>query len=181
MKRLLAAGDEEGAVAVSRRAEGSGRTSEGRGFHWDGARWSKLDVPTDSVVRDIYVEAPDKLWFAGTDGLLMRGNARDGFRSMHCSEGLNHMVSFTRFRGTYICATDYALHHFDGRSLTPLKPRFTTAAVPTPLKVQGVDDVLFYFDYKQGVFRFDGATWEQIPIPLELLDKTFKGLSPRAP
>lgn len=40
--------------------------------------------------------------------------------------------------------------------------------------MQAVDDVLFYFDYKQGVHRFDGASWEKIPIPPELLQREFR-------
>jgi hypothetical protein len=37
--------------------------------------------------------------------------------------------------------------------------------------VQAADDVLFYFDYRQGIHRFDGKVWEEI----------FKGLAPRGP
>ena len=47
--------------------------------------------------------------------------------------------------------------------------------------MQAVDDVLFYFDYKLGVHRFDGNRWEEIPIPPELLARDFRGLVGRGP
>ena len=81
-----------------------------------------------------------------------------------------------------VIASDYALHWFDGHLLSPLKPKidpFINRNVPTPLKVQAVDDVLFYFDYKHGVHRYDGENWEEIVIPPELLEREFKGLPPR--
>ncbi len=50
----------------------------------------------------------------------------------------------------------------------PLRPRLDAAingGVPTPLKLQTVGDVMFYFDYKHGVCRWDGETWDWIDFP----------------
>jgi hypothetical protein len=78
-----------------------------------------------------------------------------------------------------VIASDYALHWFDGHLLSPLKPILDPSInrnIPTPLKVQAVDDVLYLFDYKHGIHIFDGVKWAEIEIPPELLEREFKGL-----
>jgi hypothetical protein len=82
-----------------------------------------------------------------------------------------------------VMASDYALHTFDGHLLSPLKPTIDVSinkGVPTPLKVQVVDGVMFYFDYKHGVCRWDGESWDWIDIPPELLKRDFTGLTARS-
>ena len=82
-------------------------------------------------------------------------------------------MSFTRFGDRYACAADNSLHWFNGYNLSPLRPT-STVGVISPLKVAAADDVLFLFDYRQGVHRFDGKDWTQIAIPPALLDLTFQ-------
>lgn len=78
-----------------------------------------------------------------------------------------------------VIASDYALHWFDGHMLSSLKPSLDPTInknVPNPVKVQAVDDILFYFDSKHGVQRFDGHEWTPIEIPAELFERDFKGI-----
>jgi hypothetical protein len=130
-----------------------------------------------------FAETADRIWIVGTGGMILLGTAEAGFKdiSFHGDRDKN-LLSITKFRERMVIASDYALHWFDGHILTPLKPRLNALVnkgVPTPLRVQAVDDVLFYFDYKHGVHRFDGENWEEIVIPPELLERNFKGLPPR--
>jgi photosystem II stability/assembly factor-like uncharacterized protein len=141
---------------------------------------TRIEIPSNETLTAIHIASPDQIWIVGTGGLILHGNARDGFKdvSFHGDRDKN-LVSVTKFRDRMVIASDYALHWFDGHILTPLKPKlspFINKGVPTPLKVQAVDDVLFYFDYKHGVHRYDGENWEEIVIPPELLEREFKGL-----
>jgi hypothetical protein len=163
--------------------QGIVRTTSGFLLHGNRNEWERLEIGSEENLVGIYVETVDQVWIVGTGGLILSGNARSGFRnvSFHGDRDKN-LVSVTKFGDRVVIASDYALHWFDGHLLTPLKPKlspFINKGVPTPLKVQAVDDVLFYFDYKHGVHRYDGENWEEIVIPPELLEREFKGLPPR--
>ncbi len=160
-----------------------GLVTEGRAYHWNGTSWTEIPIPGSSphTIKDIYVETPDKVWMVGSHGTILVGNGRDGFRSVGFAGDTETLMSITRFKDQYVVASDYALHLFDGHHLTPFKPRLRGRARPTPLKVQSVDDVLYYFDYKRGIHRYDGERWTEIVIPAELRARAFKGLAPRSP
>ena len=162
------------------------RVPEGRLFHWNGEEWRVVARPPDgsfypvpAELRDVFVETSQRVWAVGGGGAILLGNAQDGFRDVSFHGDTETLLSVTRFRDEIIVASDYSLHRFDGHRLTPLKPKIdpkVNRGVPTPLKVQAVNDVMFYFDYKHGVMRWDGETWESILIPPELLESEFKGL-----
>ena len=115
------------------------------------------------------------MWITGFNGTILRGNASAGFQEVGFHGDTERILSFTRFGDRYACAADRSLHWFNGHNLSDLRPT-TTVGVITPLKVVAVDDVLFFFDYRQGVHRFDGTNWTAIPIPPPLLERDFKGL-----
>jgi hypothetical protein len=155
----------------------------GFGIYFDGEVWRNLELGKYPPVNSICAESVGKIVMVGSNGLILTGNADDGFRniSFKGDSSLN-LLSVTSFKGQSIIASDHGLHSFDGYILSQMKPRFGISklpSVPTPFKVQTVDDVLFYFDYKHGVHRFDGKNWEEIVIPPELLERDFKGLPPR--
>jgi hypothetical protein len=148
-----------------------------------GDKWRELPLSTLSLIKDVYVESENRIWMVGTDGAILVGNIAEGFKdiSFH-GDGDKTLLSITKYRDRMVIASDYGLHWFDGHLLSPLKPKIDPSinnGVPTPLKVHAVDDILFYFDYKHGVHRFDGENWEEILIPPELLERDFKGLPPR--
>ncbi|WP_244480934.1 hypothetical protein [Methylobacterium sp. Leaf102] len=165
-------------------APSKGLSTEGRAYHWNGEAWTEIPLPGSSpyVIKDIFIETPDRVWMVGSRGTILVGNARSGFSNVGFAGDTETLLSIIRFKDKYIVASDYALHIFDGHHLTPLKPRLRRrGGAPTPLRVQAVHDVLFYFDYKLGVHRFDGNRWEEIPIPPELLARDFRGLVGRGP
>jgi hypothetical protein len=165
---------------VASKAGTSGLVEKARVLHCDGAQWRELDLPTTAVIEDVYIETTDKVWLVGTGGTILVGSARRGFKKAGSADEALTFLSFTKFKDGYVVASDYALHSFDGQSLTPLKARLRKAP-PTPFKVQAVNDRLVYFDYKQGIHRFDGTNWEALNVPPELLQRTFKGLTRRSP
>jgi hypothetical protein len=139
--------------------------------------WVRVDGGTEQSLNDIFIETTERVWIVGAGGSILLGNAKDGFKnvSFHGDRNIN-LISITKLGERMIVASDYSLHFFDGHMLSPLKPKldpFINRNVPTPQKVQCVDGVLFYFDYKHGVHRFDGENWEEISIPPELLRRKY--------
>jgi hypothetical protein len=143
-------------------------------------RWRRISVPREVPVKSIFVERADLVWLVGLKGAIFKGNPDDGFQEVGFRGDTDDLYSITRFRKDMIVSTGYSLHRFDGHVMWPLRPRLDAAingGVPTPLKLQTVGDAMFYFDYKHGVCRWDGETWDWIDVPAGLLDRDFKGLA----
>ena len=150
-------------------------TYQGMTFFYNGHDWTRIPLPDQSPLHDIFIESPERIWMVGFNGRILLGNVTSGFRNLAFAGDTQTLLSFTKFRDRYVVASETALYWFEGHSLQPFRP------APLPgkfavLKVQAVDDVLFLFCYREGVFRFDGTAWEPIPIPPELLERDFKGL-----
>eukprot|EP00913_Durusdinium_trenchii_P010529 g9873.t1 len=189
MGRLYLEGRNEEAYAIREAAEGASRVIEGRFYHWNGDEWRVVATPRSgryypepATLSDIFIETEDRIWTVGNNGVILLGNAKQGFQDVSFKGNDENLRSITKFKDRMVIASDYALHWFDGHILSPLKPVLDPSInknVPTPLKVQGVGDVLYYFDYKHGVFTFDGHQWTEIVIPPQLLEREFKGLPQR--
>ncbi|MBB4217795.1 hypothetical protein FHT79_005013 [Rhizobium sp. BK212] len=189
-RELIEQGRIEEASAIRDAAKrGAPRVNEGRLYHWDGQEWrivakprSGKHYPEPETLSDIFIEANDKIWAVGGNGVILVGNAEHGFQDISFKGNDEKLRSITKFKGRMVIASDYALHWFDGHLLLPLKPVLDPSInrnIPNPLKVQAVDDVLYYFDSKHGVHTFDGDRWTEIEIPPELLERDFKGLPPK--
>ncbi len=162
-------------ILNSTKTPGVDTTIEGRAFFRDASGWHEIARSNRHSLDDILVEGPDKVWITGFHGTILQGSAATGFRAVGFHGDTETILSFTRFGDRYACAADHSLHWFNGHNLSPLRPTSTTGVI-SPLKVAAVDDVLFFFDYRQGVHRFDGTNWTAIPIPPPLLERDFKGL-----
>lgn len=185
-RELFRQGRNEEAFAIREAAEGPSRVKEGRLYHWNGEEWRIVATPRDgrheptpATLADIFVEASDRIWAVGHNGVILVGNAAYGFQDVSFKGDDESLISITKFNDRMVVASSYGLHWFDGHRLTPLRPVLGSAindGVPNPLKVQAVDNLLFYFDSKHGVHTFDGDRWSEIAIPPELLERDFKGL-----
>ncbi len=143
-------------------------TIEGRAFFRNASGWTEIARPNRHGLHDIFVESRDKVWITGFNGIILCGSASAGFQEVGFHGDTERILSFTRFGDRYACAADRSLHWFNGHNLSDLHPT-STVGVITPLKVVAVDGVLFFFDYRQGVHRFDGKAWTEIKIPPVLL------------
>ncbi|MDD7973980.1 hypothetical protein, partial [Roseinatronobacter alkalisoli] len=170
---------ELGALMAQRRHEAAGGSHITRLYRFDGRSFSRLDIPEDLHIRNIHTDPMGRIWIVGVDGLILRGRPEDGFGRLDFHGDTETLHSATWFQGELIVASGYMLHRFDGHRLTPLKPKlndpFRNRNTPTPMKLQTVGDVMFYFDYKHGVCRWDGESWDWIDIPPALLERDFKG------
>jgi hypothetical protein len=143
--------------------------------HADG-RLSQINAPEDIQINDLFVEAGGRVWVVGVSGLILRGTPQDGLTRIGFHGDDLTLLSVTQFRGETIMASHYMLHRFDGHRLTTLRPVVDPAVnrgIPVPLRVQGFDDALIYFDAKHGVSHWDGNTWTKLEIPAALLSRVF--------
>jgi hypothetical protein len=150
---------------------------EGRLYHWDGIEWKVVASPRDgqyypqpAVLSDVFVEAPEKVWAVGENGVILDGNAERGFLDVSFNGDDEDLRSIARFGDRMILASDYGLHSFDGHIISPFNPTINKN-VPNPLKVQAIGNTLYYFDKKHGVQTFDGNEWTAITIPAALLKR----------
>ncbi|WP_165457011.1 hypothetical protein [Agrobacterium cavarae] len=153
---LFDLGRPDEALAIHYAAEGETKVMEGRLYHWNGTDWKLVATPRygqhyphSAVLSDVFVEAPDKIWAVGENGVILKGNAKSGFRDVSFKGDDADLRSIARFGDSMILASDYALHSFDGHILSPLKPTLDPSVnknVPNPLKVQAIADTLYYFD-----------------------------------
>jgi len=147
----------------------------------DGNNFSQLEMMSSLRPRSIHQDPMGHIWVVGVDGLILRGRPDDGFERVDFHGDTETLIAATWFQDELIVASGYMLHRFDGHRLTPLKPKlndpFRNRNTPTPLALQTVGDVMFYFDYKHGVCRWDGETWDWIEFPPGLLDREFRGLT----
>ncbi|PDT80130.1 hypothetical protein [Sinorhizobium sp. BJ1] len=189
MDRLYLAGRDDEAYAIREATEGSSRVYESRLYHWNGQEWRIVAKPRPgrhhpepATLADIFIEAKDKVWAVGHNGVILQGNAEQGFQDVSFKGNSEGLISITKFKDRMVIASDYGLHCFDGHLLSPLKPVLDPSInrnIPNPIKIQAVDDVLYYFDSKHGVHSFDGNRWTEIEVPSELLEREFKGLPPQ--
>lgn len=150
------------------------RVQEGRAHLRDGAGWQRLALPTDAVLYDAFVSGTNSIWMVGTDGAVLARDPTGGIERLSFHGDGETLISGTPFAGQHVLASDFALHTFDGHRLTALRPPLGKATA-APLKVQAVDSILYYFDTKRGVHRYDGTDWDEIRIPPQFLAREFKG------
>ena len=162
--------------------QGQGPNPAGFAVHFDGARWLDLAMHDLRAITAVFAESRSNIWMVGPSGLILVGNAKQGFQNRSAAADRNlNFLSITKFKDRIILASDHGLHSFDGRRLSLIKPKLRQSrypSVPTPVKVQAVGDVMFYFDYANHIHRWDGKDWEEIVIPPQLLERQFRGLAP---
>jgi hypothetical protein len=135
-----------------------------------------LAEPPNIRIRDIMVDHCDQILAVGLFGLILRGTPESGFAKVGFRGDDQTLLSVTRYREQVILASDFMLHLFDGHRLTTLRPLVdpaTNAGVPVPLRVQGFDDLLIYFDAKHGVSLWNGDGWTKQKMPSALFSRTF--------
>ena len=162
---------------------------EGRAYHWDGSDWTEIDVE-DYFPKTVFMDSKGRAWLGCDRGTILHVERdEDGDFDVDDIEIIEEsravISSITEFKGRLIMASTAGLfaynEDFDSLDdeIVRIKPKLNKKlhSNPSPLKVQAVDDVMYYFDYNLGIYIWDGdKTWTNIPIPAELLERDFKGL-----
>lgn len=131
--------------------------------HFDGAAWTRIDLPVDEHLEWVRCYGPDDVWVCGFNGTLLRGNARKGFKSLSGLDDHQTFVCLTKFNeSVYLCAEE-GLFQWNGKSIaavrTGLEPELQDA-----WRVDHVDGVLWSVGVTD-IARFDGKDWQRIDHP----------------
>ncbi len=149
-------------------------------YRYKNREFTRIHIPESVVIHDIFRDPLGRIWLLGADGLIMRGNPEDGFEQLSFHGDREALHSGVWFKDQLIVAWGYGLFRFDGHRLLPIKVKlnypFLNQNTPTPHSLFAFDDVVLYFDYKHGVCRWDGESWNWFDIPPGLLDREFTGL-----
>ena len=144
----------------------------------DDGIWSEPKLPLVGNLSAVYVDSKGGIWACGDDDTLLFSKNGKKFKNLLKFENELLFNSITEFRGEIILTHDEGISIYRDGALLPLKPRVDPAisgGVPAPLRVEAVDDVLYYFDYSHGVNIWDGGAWSKIEIPAPLLEREFSG------
>ena len=131
--------------------------------HFDGDRWARIDLPVDEHLEWVRCYGPDEVWVCGYNGTVLRGSARQGFKSLSGLDDHQTFVCLTKFNdAVYLCAEE-GLFIWNGKSLaevrTKLKPELQDS-----WRVDQVDGVLWSVGVTD-VARFDGKSWARVGHP----------------
>ena len=131
----------------------------GRIFHWNGKEWREVKSPTKSHLERVRCVSPDEVYACGHDGVLLRGNHRDGFKLL--SSGGENFWGLEVFQGKVYLA-GRTLFLFDGEAVSPL----TTGLDPEidGYRLDAKDGVLWSFGVNDLAW-FDGKTWTRVQHP----------------
>jgi len=142
-----------------------GEQAKGILYFWDGTRCSRLDLPTEKALREILIAPDGTVWICGREGLLLRG--RDQRFEVALDLGSQpRFASLAWFKDRLYLGSSSgpsALFVYDGRGVVPVNTGLTPE-LEDAHTLEAVDDVLWVVGMKS-LARFDGTTWERIPVP----------------
>ena len=144
------------------------RTIKARAFRWEGAKWERVLIANNNTLYDICIAADSQVYIAGFGGVLFVSTPSGSFDDVLIRGMTETILSMTIFQGDLVLATERNVFRIRGSSAVSIAP---SLRVRSPVKVQAVQDALFYFDYRAGVFRYDQNGWTSIPIRPELTSR----------
>jgi hypothetical protein len=137
---------------------------DGVAFHHDGYMWSKLDVPTTEHLQWVRCYGRDEVYLCGYNGVLLKGNARDGFKDVSTVEDNYTWWCLCKFQDKVYLSAVEGLFAWDGQKIakvvTGLQPEVETWRVDA----DPAGKSLWSFGVKDLV-RFDGQHWQRFHHP----------------
>lgn len=162
---------------------GKAETGAGRSiiYVYDGTDF--VEVPSEPAphIRGVASGNNGELLVFGVNDLLLLGDVNGLIRQALPRRGLTYLTGAI-FNEQIWLGSDHALHRWvDGELITssPSLDPLVSNGQASPLYICLQDNQLIYFDYRQGVYIFDGTAWSGIRIPTALLKRTFDTLAPR--
>lgn len=135
----------------------------GGAWHFDGAVWRKLKLPTDEHLQWVRCYGSDEVWICGYNGALLKGNAAGGFVNVSAVDDNSTYWCLAKFEDKVYLSTEAGLEVYDGQRIsvvsTGLKPELQDG-----WRVDAADGRLWTFGPKDMAW-FDGHTWTRVQDP----------------
>jgi hypothetical protein len=135
---------------------------QGEMFRYDGARFRKLDSPTNLALRDVRAVDPERCFVCGTAGILLRG-AGDDFEAVDHRSTEANLYSLEWFREQLYVASLKAVYRLAGDALVPVD-----LGIPglTAGNLHAADGVLWSCGARHLAFTTDGVAWTPVTVAL---------------
>ena len=138
-----------------------------KAFFYNGAHWRELSLPAQAGrITNLYVASPERIWMCGAKGLLLVGNAQDGFEQVAAPSDLL-LTSITEFQGRLVMASDQGLFSCDANQPEAGLQAVRTQLTPELQNTHVVDrckQVLWSIGPKD-IACFDGKSWTRLHHP----------------
>lgn len=134
-------------------------------WHWDGATWRQLSLPTDEPLAAIKVLNANELALVGHNGSLLWGNAREGFRGLSGVDDNQNFTAAEWFAGRLFLASNLGLFEYDPATqrIAPCQTDLRPDLVDTH-HLEAKEGILWSFGFKDLAW-FDGTTWARVDHP----------------
>jgi hypothetical protein len=138
---------------------------DGAVFYFNGTKWFHVKAPTDEHLLWVRCYDPDEVYICGYNGVLLRGNARNGFKDVGAVGDNLNWQCLAKFRDKVYLSSNDGLYAWDGQKIAKIK----TGLKPEPAESWRLDTdregkTLWSFGVKD-IAWFDGKTWERIDHP----------------
>lgn len=132
-------------------------------WHWDGRIWTQLDSPTNVTLNSVRCSASGDVFIGGAGGILLRGNARQGWQDLSDSGvSTDSFELMTEFQDVLYIAARHSLLSFDGSDLRVCAtPKVEDCAF---FSLDASTDALWTVG-NDTVMCFDGASWTHYRYP----------------
>jgi hypothetical protein len=138
----------------------------GEVYFYDGENWLYVNTDTDAPLLRIAIIDPNDIFICGADGILLRGNKENGFRSVWPLEEKPYFTGIEYYNSIiWLASTRRGIYTFDpktGRAelyQTEMYPEFVD-----PHRLEAKDGVLWCFGFKDLAY-FDGHVWTRVHHP----------------
>jgi hypothetical protein len=118
--------------------------------------WRKIDIGRESILTSIHAVSPEETWVAGQDGLVIRGNGRDGFHTVGSLFPDSYIWSIRRFRGETYVGTLHGLYRLVRDRAVLVKSEGLDDTTPI-IAIDSAGDDAMWIVSDRHAFLHDGA------------------------
>jgi ligand-binding sensor domain-containing protein len=139
--------------------------TDGEIFHFDGSRWQSIKSGTDEDLLCIKIVNADRVLIGGSNGTLLMGNHKDGFKDLSTLKDNMRIGSIEFFEGKIWIASNLGLFTYAEKASKLIAE--TTTLIPDLSDVgtlEAADGTLWSFGNKE-IACFDGKKWNRIDHP----------------
>jgi hypothetical protein len=134
----------------------------GQIWHFNGARWTSLDSPTNILLAAVKCMTPDLVYIGGGKGTVLKGN-KDSWEVVPNEVTQETFWAVENYKGTlYLATTAGTLFKLEQGSVVPVETGLDKEITTNWLHAN--DGVLMSVGARD-LLVFDGSAWTEIPHP----------------
>lgn len=131
-------------------------------YHFDGARWEKLESPTNCNLERVLCLSPESVYACGNNGVLLHGN-RNGWQVLNQDNLIGDTIwGIAEFQGDIYLSTNLQLYKLKGDIAEPVQTGIAVAGSNSRLAASS--NKLWSISAND-IVVFDGNAWSQVVYP----------------